>query len=608
MRLKLSSLFALLKSKIIAKFKKKNDYTEQFHNINKKLVFKLSNKNRFGLPIPNFRQLKYINKVLSRKEVLIIKVLIFIIVFNIIFLVFYNYYRNSITVPTYGGEYIEALVGHPQLINPVLSKNNNVDDDISRLVYSSLLKYNEKHELVLDIASAYEVLGDKKTYIIHLKNNVYWHDNEKLTADDVIFTVQLIQDPAYKSPLNINFDGVKVEKIDDYTVKFVLNEAYAPFLSNLTFGILPEHIWNNVGPTFFALTEYNIKPIGSGPYQFDSLTKDKLGNIKAIKLKRFEKFYGQKPYIDRIIFKFYQDFSSAIDALYNKNVQGISVLNRDSYEKIRKSNRFNIYKYQLPQYTALFFNLSLDNVWKEKKLRQALLFSIDKNYLVNTVLNNFALAINGPNFVQSGYRFNSLYNLQKANDILSKLGWKRDKDSGLWKKKDKVLTLTITTVNDFDNFRVAKLLQKDLVKKGFDIKIEALPFEEVKQRIKDRKFESILYGQLLGDDPDPYPFWHSTQRAYPGLNISMFANKKVDVIIEKARTTLDSEKRTQLYIDLEKLIQDEIPAIFLYTPLYNYVVDKKVKNIKSGFITLPADRFNFISKWYIKTKHSYIWK
>lgn len=573
-----------------------------FTNVNKRLVFNVTQKNNVrNFKIPTLRQLKYTEKVLTKKERFLLKFFSGTLLISIIFLGFTFYFQKLTPLPINGGHYNEALIGHPQFINPVLAQTNNVDADLTRLIYSGLLNYNEKHELIPDIASGYEISDDRKKYTFHLKNNVIWHDGEPLTADDVIYTINVIQDPAYNSPIAINFDGVMVEKIDDYTIVFSLNEPYAPFLDILSVGILPSHLWNNVPPTYFPLAEYNIKPIGTGPYMFESLTKDKTGNIRAMTLSLSKNYYSALPFIESLTFKFYPDFTTAVEALFNKNVQGISKLPRDSYEKAESISNLSLYHYDLPQYSALFFNLSQESIWNNKELRKALLYAIDQDDLINTVLPGYAKKIEGPILDQSIEKEEQKYEPEKSRELFEKNGWKLNED-GLRYKGKIPLSITITTINQFDNQEIAQYLQNYWKDFGVDVKLEIIPFTDLKEKIKQRSFESLLYGQLLGNDNDPYPFWHSTQRVHPGLNLSMFANKKADELIENARTTLDQEKRNAYYKEFQELMINEIPALFLYQPIYTYAVDKKIKNVMGSKIVYPADRFDSIFTWYIKTK------
>lgn len=586
--------------------KKIKNPLEKFHLNDKNLVFNVRKNKKFGIVFPKLKQFKYISKVLSSGEKIAINTLSTIIIFTVIALGGYHYFYSSELIPAFGGEYTEALVGHPQFINPIISQTNNVDDDLARLIYSGLLKYNKNYEIENDIASGFEISEDQKTYTFHIRNNVTWHDGQQLDADDILFTVQTIQDPRYNSPLSLNFDGVSLEKVDDYTVKFILNEPYSPFLDSLTVGILPEHLWNNVPPSYFKLAEYNIKPIGTGPFKFDALTKDKIGGIRSMTLLNFENYYAQRPFIESLIFKFYPDFHSASDALFNKNVEGISKMPRDYYAKAVNSERLATYQFTLPQYTALFFNLKKKNIWASQEMRQALQYGLNKEFLINDILPNYAESIQGPLLEKvSAEGLTEIQNPQKALDIFEKNKWELNEEDGIRYKNNTPLTLTLTTIDQFDNFDVAEFLQKNYKELGVDVKLEIIPFNEIRERIKQRNYDALLFGQLIGNDLDPYPFWHSTQRTYPGLNLSMYANKKVDKLIEEARTTLDITKRKELYQNFQDVLLEELPAIFLYKPIYNYSVNKRINNITGSQMVRPSDRFITINEWFIKTKHSF---
>jgi len=184
------------------------------------------------------------------------------------------YYLKTQAIATYGGEYIEGIVGQPTHINPIISASNNADDDLSQIIFSSLFKYDSQGSITNDLADSYEISDDKTQYSIHLKKGVLWHDGQELTAADVLFTINLISDPAYKSPLRSNWQGIETSSSDDYSLNFQIKTPYTGFLNNLTFGILPKHIWESVAPEKFSLTDLNLEPIGSGPYKYSSFQKD----------------------------------------------------------------------------------------------------------------------------------------------------------------------------------------------------------------------------------------------------------------------------------------------------------------------------------------------
>ncbi len=658
-------------------------------DLDKKLVLSLS-KNK----IPSFKQFKHLPKFLSRTESLALKILGALIILSAGILGWQFYYNNTVQVPDFGGQYTEALVGSPKFINPILSQTNDVDRDISRLVFSSLLKYDAKQKLAPDLAEKYEISEDQKTYTIYLRDNLYWHDGEKLTANDVIFTVKSIQDPEYKSPLYNSLRGVSIRQIDERTVAFILEEPFAPFPEILTFGIMPAHIWGDIPAATANLAEFNIKPIGSGPFKFASLSKDKLGNIKSMSLERNEGYYNNKPYIEKINFKFYPDFHSATDALQNKNVEGISFLPKELKNKLQRED-LNFYSLQIPQYTAVFFNQTKNKALEEDEVRQSLTLATPKEQLREEALNGEGIIINGP--ILPGYigynpeikKYN--FSIEEANTLLDEeTDWDRlsieeyknqrleeelkkleeqkeaeaeeqavkteteseseenssdnkasdeqtqENISGHSEETDEpektpeeiitgqieteinpgqpffrendgdILQITLTTVDQPENIAAADILKESWQQIGFRVNLNIVPPTEIRRTtIRERNYEALLYAEILGSDPDPYPFWHSSQNQHPGLNLAVFANRHVDRLLEEARQTADEEQRRLKYIDFQNILAEELPAIFLYSPTYTYVVDEKIKNITAERLSVPADRFADIEEWYIKTKRKF---
>lgn len=573
--------------------------------LDKKLVFSLA-KTKF----PNYQQLKYLNQYLSNIERLIIRILILVVIGSTIFLGTRFYLRHIQYLPKEGGKYTEALVGQPKYINPILCQTNDVDMDISSLVFSGLFKYDQKQNLVPDIAESYQISDDQKEYTIKIKPNINFHNGNPLLVDDIIFTVNTILDSDYKSPLLSSLKGVQIERVDDVTIKFTLQEPFAPFLSNLTFGILPAHIWSDMSYENALLTEYNTKPIGSGPYQFNSLTKEKSGNIKSYTLIRNENYYGKKPNINKITFYFYPDFESAIEILKNRDVEGISLVPKDLKDILVKNKNLNHYLIQLPQYSAVFLNQK-NKLLKDKDIKQALAYAIDKSQIIKEALKGEGVIIDAP--ILEGYLgYNPdvkkyEYNPEKAKEILDKAGWKVPAEGGIRKKDNAELKFSLTTVDQPEYMTAANILKEKWEAIGVGVELKIMSSARVdKEVIKPKDYEAFLYGEILGADPDPFPFWHSSQIPSGGLNLSNYYNKDVDKLLEEARKTNNLDERAKKYIDFQNILAEDLPAIFLYNPNYHYAVDKKIKGINIEHISIPSDRFNEIGEWYIKTKKE--WK
>lgn len=599
-------VYSLIMIKFLRLFRKEKNKEEKTlekqNGFDKKLVFSLT-KSR----VPTFEQFKYLKKFLSRKERLGIIILSLIFLASAVFGAARFILAKTETAPDFGGEYVEGLIGSPQYVNPLLAQTNDVDMDLSKLIFSGLFKYNEKRELVPDLAEKFEVSEDKKIYTVYLKDNLRWHDGESLTAADVIFTISLIQDPLFKSPLYSSFRGVEMEKVDDKIVRFKLTEAYVAFSGMLTFGLLPEHLWYDIPTQSANLAEYNIKPVGSGPFEFKSFTKDKNGGIKVYTLVRNEKFYGQKPYLGKLIFKFYPDFPTAFDALQNKNIEGISFV-PEEYKDLLQSKKINKYLLSLPQYTAIFFNQKSNEFLKDESVRGALALAIDKTKVVDEVLGQEGEVISGP--ILPGYigysdQIKNDFNQTAAAEMLEKAGYKLD--NGARKKGDKVLKISLTAVERSEYVKTAEIVKSAWEAIGVQVDLQVIPGMRIQREIiRPRAYEALIIGTVVGFDPDPFPFWHSSQVEDPGLNLSLYANRKIDKLLEEARQEGNMEERAKKYIEFQNILAEDTPAVFLYSPRYTYVVGEEVRGVGISRINVPSDRFAGIENWYKKTKRQ--WK
>ena len=521
---------------------------------------------------------------------------------------------QTVIVPDYGGSYTEGIIEGPQYINPILCQTNSTDQDISELVFSGLMKYDIKGNLVPDLAESYAIGDEGKIYDFFLRKNVLWHDNKPFNADDVIFTIQTIQNPEYKSPLIFSWNGVGIEKIDDYTVRFKLKNAYAPFLYNTTVGILPKHIWDKTSFQEFPLAEANIKPIGTGPYKFKKIEKDRRGSINALYLKTNQNYYLGKPYIKNIVFRFYVNEDSLIKAYNKGEINGLNFVSAKNKIQLRSYKRkLNIRSLKLPRYFAVFFNQSKSKALSDKTVRLALNYATNKQEIIEKVLGDDGIKVDSPippgTFGYSAETKIYDFALEHANNILDTAGWQKNKDTGIREKVFKrgetptPLQITLITTEWPELQDIANILQEQWSKLGAKIEIKILNIAEIQQDyIRSREYEALLFGEVLGAEPDPFAFWHSTQKRDPGLNLALYQNALVDALLIDARKTLDPTKRAEKYKEFQKLVVDDAPAIFLYNPYYLYPVSKKVKGIEIENISVPSKRFSGIEKWYIDTK------
>jgi len=526
-----------------------------------------------------------------------------------------SYFNRTQKIADFGGNYQEGIIGQqPRFLNPILAQTNDTDRDLVRIIFSSLLKYDDQGNLVSDLAESYEIKDNGLAYEFFLRKDVKWHEKEPLTADDVVFTVKTIQNPEYKSPLKINWSGVEVEKVDDYTVRFTLKNTFAPFLHNMTVGILPKHLWAGISAQNFPLAEYNLKPVGSGPYKFKELKKDKSGAVQFIELEKNKNFYLKKPYINNLIFRFYQSEAAAVQALNKRQVDGLNFISTAQKSKIIRRD-INVYQISLPRYYGVFFNQTQIKPLSDKTVRLALAYATDKKEIVERVLGGNGLSVDSPLLPGLlGYTTETkIYDFapEHARNILEANNWKDNDNDGLREKKiggeEIKLEITLITTDWPELKDAANLLKEQWEKLGAKINLETINLRMIQEDyIRPRNYQALLFGEVLEADPDPFAFWHSSQKRDPGLNLSLYDNKKVDKLLEEARQILDPETREKKYKEFQELLINDLPAVFLYSPAYLYPVDTKIKGISFKNLSLPSQRFSQIENWHIKTDR--VWK
>ena len=543
---------------------------------------------------------------MSFKEKLLFYSLLLVFVGSIISSGIIFYHSKTKTIPAYGGEYIEGIVGQPLYINPLLSPSNETDADLAQLVYSSLFKYDSSGKIIPDLVENYDLSEDKMTYTVKLKKDIRWHDGEIFNADDVIFTINLVSNPAYKSPLRSSWQGIETNLIDDSTIEFKIKNPYVGFLHELTFGILPKHLWESTTPENFSLNSLNLKPIGTGPYKYNGIQKDSNDNILSYKLISNPDYFTSRPYISKMTFNFYLDEESAIDALNRKEIMGIGVVSSENIKNIKNQKTITVHKAEIPRYFSVFINQTKSIPLASDEVREALSYATDRKEIIEEVLNKEGKEVYSPFLsYMIGYSNDAnepSFDLEKANKLLDEKGWKREED-GIRKKDDARMEINLVTTDWEELIKTANILKSQWEKAGIQTNISPFSISDIQENyIRPREYEALLFGQVVGADPDPYYFWHSDNKKDPGLNLSLFGNSDSDKLIDEAREEFNTEKRAEKYIDFQKIIAKEIPAIFLYSPNYIYPVNQRVKGMDIQTLISPSNRFSEANLWYIKTK------
>jgi len=533
----------------------------------------------------------------------------FVLMFVTSGIVLFDHYNNFTEVPLQGGAITEGVIGSPRFINPLLSISDS-DRDLTMLVYSGLIKVARNGDLMPDLAESYSISEDGKTYTFILKENITFHDGTPVTTDDIVFTVTMTQNSTLKSPIRANWDGVIVQKVDERTVEFILPQPYAPFLENTALGILPKHIWENVSPEQFPFSQFNVEPIGSGPFLVSNTKRNNSGLPDFYKLSPFSNYALGKPYLDALTLRFYTNEDDLITAYKNGEVDSINSISPENAQKF--IGKAHIETSPLPRIFGIFFNQNQKEIFTDQGLREALNSAIPKNRITNEVLAGFGTTIDSPIppgviSTQTSEEKIEEPDLNAIRAQLTEAGWAREGETGILIKETddgiQRLSFSISTSNTLELKSVASIVAEAWRELGAEIDLRFFETSDLNQNvIRPRDYDALLFGEIVGRELDLFSFWHSSQRNDPGLNIALYANITSDKLLEDARANTGREERYALYGQFEKEVKKETPAIFLYSPLFIYIVSEKIRNLSLGPVTTPAERFLNVHEWYTETE------
>jgi peptide/nickel transport system substrate-binding protein len=519
--------------------------------------------------------------------------------------------NNSFTIstPTRGGTLVEGIVGIPRFVNPALALTR-ADQDSVALIYSGLMKINPDGTLVPDIAEKIEVSEDGTTYHVFVRKDRAFHDGTPLTARDVLFTYELIRDPDLKSPLRGNWSDVTLESINEYEFTVTLQEPYTPFIENFAVGIMPSHIWSNLPIEQLPFSQYNTEPVGSGPFMVNKVNRDASGLISGYLLRQ-SSHNIEEPNLSAIELKFYQNESDLSTALKQGDINATVFLPAENIKQLNPDD-YTVITEPLPRVFAIFINQNRSVPLRDKAARQALSAAIDRQAIIDAIFGGYGVPIDEPivteqrgvileDTVQEGASSTP----RTPTEILEAGGWKRS-TAGSWEKKigenTETLAVTIKTGNSAPFETAATLIAENWRQLGVEVQVEQ--YEQtglVQSVIRSRDFQALFFGIDMNRLQDLYPFWHSSQKDDPGLNIAQYTNVSVDRLLETARTSQDETEQTKTLAAISTIITDEVPAIFLFAPSITYVTDSDLTVASMKKLGRPADRFMNISNWYART-------
>lgn len=540
-------------------------------------------------------------------------------------------------VPAPGGTYIEGVVGQPQFINPLLCSFNEPDRDICALVFNGLVKFDERGVPQPDLASRWTISQDDENYgliyTFHLRDDVTWQDGQPFTADDVIFTIGLLQDPTFPGRPDIGalWRSVEAVKIDDRTVQITLQEPFAPFLDYAAVGMLPVHILNGVSTGELLDHPFNQQPLGTGPFRVKELVSEP-GQPQRIVLETNPRYFGRQPYINEVEFKYYATAAEAFEAYRAGEIHGISPITAADLDLVRETPSLNLFTAPISGLSLIFLNTNDPNspFFQEEDVRKALLLALDRQAIVDGALGAQAVVANGP-FHQNSWAYDPdtppiEQDISRARQLLARAGWIPSEDatgsvnggnSDLIPEADSPVAprietrrsdalrlksgvpLSFTLLVSSDQVGVARAVANQWRVIGVNAEVRPVQIGLASNFLQARQYQAALANVVFDSpDPDPYPFWHET-KASAGQNYSQFKDRDVSEVLEAARRVVDPARRAELYRRFAQMFNEKVPAIVLYYPVYSYGVSQRIRGVQLGPLLTPADRLQTLADWFV---------
>ena len=516
--------------------------------------------------------------------------------------------------PTGGGIYTEGLIGSFGRLNPLLDVGNSADRDIDRLIFSGLIRFDARGNPQPDLAESWGISLDGTIYNVTIRPEAVWHDGQPVTSDDVIFTLELMRSQASRYPQDMRdmWGQVQIERLDAKTVKFILPEPFAPFLDYLVFGVLPRHILGQVSAEQIPNSDFNLQPIGSGPYKFDHLIIED-NQIAGVVLTVFEDYYGPTPYIEQIVFRYYPNGGAALEAYQQGEILGIGRVTADILPDVLAEPNLSLYTGRLPRLSLVLLNLNNPEVafFQEEDVRRALLLGLNRQWIVDRHLNGQAILADGPILPGTWAYYESIEHIafdpDAAKALLKSAGYVIPAGGGEARVKDnQQLSFTLLHPDDVLHTAIAQSIQTDWAAIGVVVALQPVSYDQLlNEHLVPRKYQAVLVDLDLSRSPDPdqYPFWHQSE-ATGGQNYSQWDSRTASEYLEQARITVDPAVRMRLYRNFQVVFTTELPALPLFYPVYSYAVDIQMRGVQMAPLFDTSDRFNTIFEWYLLTRRA----
>jgi peptide/nickel transport system substrate-binding protein len=520
--------------------------------------------------------------------------------------------------PVPGGVHVEAVLGEVSRLNPVLDLYSQTDRDINRLIYSGLVRFDDRGAPRPDLAT-WTVSADATLYTFTLREEATWHDGEPVTADDVVYTYSKLQDPDYPGPpdLHETWRQINIIRLDEHVVQFQLPEPFAPFLDYVSVGLLPDHLLRGVSIGDLIDHPYNLQPIGTGPFRFESfLTEDE--RIIGVNLVAFQQYYAERPFLERVEFRLYDEPEAALEDYLAGEIQAISQVTPDILDTVLDLPNLNLHSSRTPDLSLVFLNTQHPEktFLADKRFRQALVLAVNRQWIINQVLGGQGVMPVGPippgNWAHDDNLVSLPFDPDRAGAMLDELGWELPAGATIGEpeyvrtQEEVELTLELLHPDEPESTKVAELLRLSWESLGVRVSLVAVPATDLlEEHLQPRAYEAALTEIHFSryPDPDPYPFWHDSQ-AEAGQNYSGLSDRNISIWLEQARITPDFTRRADLYRSFQFRFIDQAPAVLLFYRVHNYAIDDSVRGVSVGPFLDPSDRFNGITAWHLLARRS----
>jgi peptide/nickel transport system substrate-binding protein len=515
---------------------------------------------------------------------------------------------QSTPSPISGGIYTEALIGNFLRLNPFLSVHNPPDQDVSRLLFNGLIRFDARGIPQADLAESWGVSFDGTVYNFSLREDVLWHDGEVFDSYDVLFTIDILKSehPLIPKDLRDFWAQVDVITLSDTQMQFLLPEPFAPFLDYLSFGIIPEHLMGGLSLEEMIDHPFNLAPVGTGPFRFQRLLSEN-DQIVGVVLEAFDAYFLGRPYLDEIVFHYYPNAQLALEAYKQGEVEGIGNVHKSILNEVLREPRLSLFTMREPLLSMVYLNLDNPEVGflQNPEFRQALMAAINRPRIIEQVFGGQAVLANGPIMPGTWAYYEDLESINfdpiEAQRLFEATGIKFDEEKERYLTDiDQEILITLLHPSTDKHTQIAKLIKTNWESLGIQVELEGKPYEQVLEDLETRAYQAALVDLNLtrSPDPDPYPFWGQAQRV-SGQNYADWDNRSASEFLEQARMTVNFGERVRLYRNFQVLFVKEMPSLPLFYSTFTYAISQDVNGIVIGPIFEHSDRFANVNEWYI---------